>query len=760
VQATNKLTVQGVTLIARDNSDAHFTVPQAVLNDIVEWEQGDYICLASAFVELALPQAHFADVAERFGAYTGKAPLEYLSYLVADTLLNAEQAVNLLVTPSPRFAKRREQATYLALFAAPVTASVSIIIPSCKPDNVIHALRALQPPEHVEVLVALNNTDFLRAGQLFAQYLSEFSKIRPFSYQFAGGGFSFAEVCNFTAGIATGDALVFLNDDLHISWEALAPIVALQRYRQIGAAAPRLDWYGDVVQNAGIFGGVQRNNMPGLHGRGLPSSAINLMPISCDAVSGACLSIRKALFDELGGFNERDFAVAYNDVDLGYRLVAAGKVCLSVNHIRALHVEGDSRGTGLGNDKPSEEVAIALAYRQLAQSVRAARFNLPLDPETGARLPCNERAPQPLPQKAVLVTHNMKLEGASKVALRVAKQLKAAGVKVYVAALEDGKLKREFAAVAEQVYMADWALLTDNHVYATYEHWLHSVEPDFVIANTVISAAAAYPASDRLELPQINYIHESESINEHLDHFGGYWVDRAAQSLVTSFNIFVSRYTVNAYRHYLKNNNFAILYNPFEADADVPAKRERGEVLEFVAVGSICERKNQMMVFDAMDHLESRDIKARFTLVGARGGDYLSELRDMAGQRRDEYVSLEFVPETNNVAPYYARADVFISFSKMESFPITLLEASYYGLPLISSDVFGAREMIVPGQNGFTFGSQNVDSMNGALDIIAGADVVGMGQNARQLLALWPTQDEYNQRLAGLLKAVLPRLSV
>jgi GT2 family glycosyltransferase len=71
------------------------------------------------------------------------------------------------------------------------------------------------------------------------------------------------------------------------------------------------------------------------------------------AVTGACLMVKKSLYDALGGLDEANFAVAYNDIDFCLRLRAKGLLNVMTPFAAAIHYESKSRGddTHSGGEK-------------------------------------------------------------------------------------------------------------------------------------------------------------------------------------------------------------------------------------------------------------------------------------------------------------------------------------------------------------------------------------------------------------------------
>ena len=161
--------------------------------------------------------------------------------------------------------------------------------------------------------------------------------------------FNYAAVNNFAARQARGKVLAFVNDDTEVvtpDWLERMLEHALQP--EVGAVGAKLLYPGGAVQHAGVFLGVTEHHcghvMNGFHGDA-PGYANRLAAVqNLSAVTGACLVMRRSVFEEMGGFDEQ-FAGDYNDVDLCLRVRRRGLQVIWTPHARLVHHQCQTRGT-------------------------------------------------------------------------------------------------------------------------------------------------------------------------------------------------------------------------------------------------------------------------------------------------------------------------------------------------------------------------------------------------------------------------------
>ncbi len=161
--------------------------------------------------------------------------------------------------------------------------------------------------------------------------------------------FNYAAVNNAAARAVQGDLLLLLNDDVlpaRADW--LAQMVALTERGDAAAdvVGARLLYGHGRVQHGGVIMGLahlcehafrlRAGDDGGPHGLALASRQVS-------AVTGACLLVRRALWERLGGMDE-GFAVALNDVDFCLRAGAAGGRVAMAAAATLYHFEGQSLG--------------------------------------------------------------------------------------------------------------------------------------------------------------------------------------------------------------------------------------------------------------------------------------------------------------------------------------------------------------------------------------------------------------------------------
>lgn len=225
---------------------------------------------------------------------------------------------------------------------------VSIIIPTRNCTEVLRCClkSVFEKTEYgqYEVIVVDNNSDDSSTIQ-YMKHLSAFPNVKILSYPYE---FNYSAINNFAVQHANGSVLCFLNNDVEvISPQWLDELVSHSIRDDVGAVGAKLWFPDDTIQHAGLYLGVGgvANSAHYRFRKGAQDyfSKSNLLQ-SISAVTGACLAIEKSKFLDVGGFDEENLPVSFNDVDLCLKLIDKGFKNIYTPYSELYHHESFSRG--------------------------------------------------------------------------------------------------------------------------------------------------------------------------------------------------------------------------------------------------------------------------------------------------------------------------------------------------------------------------------------------------------------------------------
>lgn len=204
--------------------------------------------------------------------------------------------------------------------------------------------------QNIEIIIIDNNSDDVKIKNYFDK-VSEKENIRVLRYL---GEFNYSAINNFAAKRCKGELILLLNNDIEAINEFwLEEMVSQILPKEVAIVGAKLIYPDNTIQHAGVelgkggvAGHVFKNmdrNAAGDFGR------IQLIQ-NYDAVTGACLLIKKEFYDLVGGLDEINLKVAFNDVDLCLKVGAMGKKVVYTPYAELYHHESKSRGSDLTKD--------------------------------------------------------------------------------------------------------------------------------------------------------------------------------------------------------------------------------------------------------------------------------------------------------------------------------------------------------------------------------------------------------------------------
>ena len=225
---------------------------------------------------------------------------------------------------------------------------VSLIIPTRDRADLLERCTKglLQHTDYpnIELLIVDHESISPETHRLFKQLKSDLRvSILPYV-----GPFNYPAINNMAVARSRGSILGLINNDIEViepGW--LSEMVSLAVLPGVGAVGAKLLFPNDIVQHGGVilgpggaaahFGHLLSLQSCGYFGR-------NLLASSISAVTGACLIVKKAIYEEAGGLDEENLAVAFNDVDLCLKIRQKGYRNVWSPHAVLYHHESSTRG--------------------------------------------------------------------------------------------------------------------------------------------------------------------------------------------------------------------------------------------------------------------------------------------------------------------------------------------------------------------------------------------------------------------------------
>lgn len=164
--------------------------------------------------------------------------------------------------------------------------------------------------------------------------------------------FNYSKVVNYGVSKATGDYIILLNNDtqvITVNW--MEELLMYAQRSDVGAVGGKLYFPDRKIQHAGVVLGLGAHRTAGHSHYGQAGMNLGYMGRLCyaqdvSAVTGACLMVSRAKYDEVGGFDE-SFAVSLNDVDFCLKLREKGYLNVFTPFAELYHYESLSRGLDL-----------------------------------------------------------------------------------------------------------------------------------------------------------------------------------------------------------------------------------------------------------------------------------------------------------------------------------------------------------------------------------------------------------------------------
>ena len=227
--------------------------------------------------------------------------------------------------------------------------------------------------DNYEIIVVENNST---TKEIFNYYeeLKENEQIQVVTFT---GNFNYSAVNNLGVKHATGEYILLLNNDtqvITVNW--IEELLMYAQRPDVGAVGAKLYYANKTIQHAGVVLALGAHRTAGHSHYGQHRDNLGYMGRLCytqdvSAVTGACLLVKKALYDEVGGLDE-SFAISLNDVDFCLKLRQKGYLNVFTPFAELYHLESVSRGLDDNGEKAERYNKESEQFRQKWKEVLEA----------------------------------------------------------------------------------------------------------------------------------------------------------------------------------------------------------------------------------------------------------------------------------------------------------------------------------------------------------------------------------------------------
>jgi len=631
---------------------------------------------------------------------------------------------------------------------------ISIIIPTDSYINIKKCLNRIMTGtayDDYEIVIVCNSSlaEEIRKKYFYVSNLVLSRYDKPFN---------FSAKCNQGARVSNGAILVFLNDDVIPQEKSWLSILTEYLYLpSVGGVSPKLVFNNDRIQYAGMIAGTPGFAGTAYNGRKKDETdeflSMHLLVRNVSVLSGACLAIKKTVFESIGSFDSLNTPNGHSDIDLSFRLMDNGWRCVYTPHTILTHV-GNHSWHPKKNEKDKSDIFLLKRWGKylrrdpyFTESMKEVLYD-DFTHEFGIFAESVDISKKYSGKDILFVSHDLSLSGAPLALFSAAELLADQGHFCVIIVPQDGPMRKEFENAGIAVIVD--AMLFQNHWLT--ERFLKNF--DLILVNTlvgypVINQLAAYPVHI------IWWLHESKEITKMLSN-----ENKLVRSAFDRTNkiISVSEYA-NGFLHNYSEKSIVIWNGIKDCSFSPVASTVINDKIRFCLIGTIEPRKGQDILVDAISVLpqEIRK-KAEFNIMG-RVLPYYQTFHDLLIKKSSEIPEVIVLEASSHedALRLIGSCDILICPSLDESASLVTVEALMHGKPVIISKNVGVSAKLEHGLSSLIFETGNSSELSEMIkQLIENPEQIqNMGKEARKAYEKNFTFEQFSNAFSELIEAYL-----
>jgi Glycosyltransferase len=636
-----------------------------------------------------------------------------------------------------------------------IDAKVSIIIPTDSFNNLVASLDSINNNtsySNYEVVV-VTNSGLIQT----MQHRVTFNRVKFVPYDLP---YNFSDKCNVGVEHATGEVVIFFNDDVRpLQPDWIQNTIEYLWLPGVGGVSPKLVYENDTIQYAGMATGLRNLTGTTFHCyRENDTRYFNFVQSvrNVSILSGACLAMRKTVFQEIGGFDHINTPSSHSDVDLSFKLLDHGYRCVYTPHAVLRHIGHLSLQEHDKKEFRKDKSDIFLLRRWAKYLGNDPYFTVPMrnllyhdSPEPYTLFPPATPRRYGYRGDVLLVCHDLTMSGAPIMLYDTCKTLLENGYFTVICCTKDGPLRKRYQQLGVTVII-DELILREHPLFYKFARNF-----DAIICNTVIN----WPVVKQMQstVKTIWWLQEGQVLLPYLQNPDFVKTLRQAKHLVG-----VSDYSISFFRDY--NPHYTKIYNAcedFHGSLQTHQPRASKDTLIFTIIGSIEHRKGQDVLLQALNYLDEEVMQKIEVHIVGRTLDETFRNKLVEDNRHSNRVRFVGEISREDAVDYLYGSDVVVSASRDDPFPVVLVEALCMGKPCIVSDRTGIAELITEGKNGFVFGNEDAKALANKIAFIARNPGIlpGIGAGARNIYENHLTLSQFEKKLLNYLNDITETVS-
>lgn len=608
------------------------------------------------------------------------------------------------------------------------SSEVTIVIPTRNKGNLLFdCIQSIKTSlEKIpKIIIIDDNSDEINTLNIFKIILDDENlNVEIIKSPFINEKFNYSRLMNYGSKKVTTKYILHLNNDIKIqsnNW--LNQLIGWMQYGNVGVVGAKLIFPKGQIQHAGVVVGPHNGlaDHQFINNSHSDISYLGLAHISREvsAVTGACLLTKTNLYNLLGGLDEINFAVEYNDVDYCIRVNQYGEKIIYDASVVLTHITSASRGNSYD---PKEHISFIEKYNNFNEIFFPDVFS---DMQMQDFKYFNYYDRFLIKPRLIIFTHALSLTGAPITLLELALEMHNRDFEVHIITFMSGPLNKKYEEynikihdlnLSKSIFNVSFNEL-NNKVESIISKLLIKSESDFIICNTTLTFIGIYFAN-LLNIKNTWHIHENNDYYNFISLLEDPELRKIAKLAPNQVSavIFQSEITRNQYFKYFPFDNSITINGgmPLDRINEYIANNNKLDIRKNLGIkkddhvisiiGTTCERKGQIEFVEAIKSIDFKKLNTNYSnfkilIIGNDNSDYSILLQNIVSGISN--IDICIIDEVPNIYDYYLITDTFVCASKEESFPMVILLAMAFKIPIVSTMAGGIPEMLTNDYDAF-----------------------------------------------------------